>query len=108
MKTITTTLAAVALLALGTIGTAEAGPFKAGANFGSVSASAIATQLPRSADNFSALVGQTNSLKLKMHNNTVTAETLSGTLAEFDGWRNNNGGVAAAAGFAAIQGWAKR
>lgn len=72
--------------------------------FAALSATAIVTQLPSSADEFSALAGQISGITLTVKNDLVDADTIAGSLTEFDGWRNNDGGIAAALGFGAIEG----
>lgn len=93
-----------ALAALLIPAAASAGSIDVRGSFQSLSASAIATELPRSADRFEGLAGQVSGVTLRLRNDVIDAETTSGSLVEFDGWRSNAGGFVGAGGFAGIRG----
>ena len=93
-----------ALAALLIPAAASAGSIDVRGSFQSLSASAIATELPRNADKFEGLAGQINGVRIELRNDVIDAETISGSLVEFDGWRNNAGGFVGAGGFAGILG----
>lgn len=103
-NTILSALGALALL--GAVNTADAGSIDFKAGFTSVSVSGIGLQLPKAADDFEALVGNSTSLDIRRTYKKLDVDTSSVTGAEFDGWRNNKGGFAVAGGFTGIEGFA--
>ena len=102
MKTKHTLTALAMLAALGS--PAMAGGLDVRGEFASLSASAIATALPSNAESFSALAGQVGGITVTIRDNLIDADTISGSLTEVDGWRNNGGGIIGAAGFAGVRG----
>ena len=101
MKKIALSLAA-ALLA--TTAVAGGNDFEVRGGFASLSASGIVAELPRNASVFTALAGQMNGLTVTIKNNMLDVDTMSGSLMEVDGWRNNHGGFIGAGGFAGVKG----
>lgn len=81
-----------------------AGDLEVKGRFASISATAIATQLPSSADNFSTLAGQIGGVTVTVKNDLLDVDTIAGSLVEIDGWRNNAGGIIGAAGFSGVRG----
>jgi hypothetical protein len=72
--------------------------------FASLSATGIATQLPSNAANFSALAGQIGGVTVTVKRDMLDVDTISGSLVEVNGWRNNAGGIIGAVGFAGVRG----
>lgn len=72
--------------------------------FASLSASAIATQLPSNAADFSALAGQIGGVTITVKKDLLDVDTISGSLVEVNGWRNNGGGFIGAGGFSGVRG----
>lgn len=99
-------LAVVVVLA--TFGThALADDLSARGHFASLSASAIATQLPSNADDFSALARQVGGVTITVQKDLLDVDAINGSLLEIDGWRNNDGGFIGAGGFADVRGFFK-
>ncbi len=97
--------AILAILSLVTVTTAaSAGDLDVKGRFESFSASGIVSSLPQSADDFSALAGQVGGVTVTVRDNLLDVDTISGSLVEVDGWRNNAGGVIGAVGFAGVRG----
>lgn len=83
---------------------AQAGDLDVRGSFATLSASAIAAQLPSNAADFSALAGQVGGITVTVRDNLIDADTLAGSLVEVKGWRDNAGGIIGAAGFAGVRG----